>query len=179
MRAVDDLAPLVRRCAAGDGAALRRLYESQAPRLKGLALRITRNAALAEDVLHDVFLEVWRRPDRFDPDRGTVAAWLTTLTRYRALDHLRGRAREIGAGQGPDPIDDGPDALARLVSTSDGRALRRCLDLLAAEQRSLIVRAFVEGNTHADLAHLTGMPLGTVKSTIRRGLASLRKCLGA
>jgi len=175
--AADDLAPLIRACAAGNRAALRLLYDSQAPRLKALAWRITGSAALAEDVLHDVFLRVWQQARQFDPARGSGRAWLTTITRYRALDLLRRTAREVPADGLPEDIDDSPDAVARLIASAEGRALHRCLEGLEAPRRRMITAAFVDGRTHAELSAALNIPLGTVKSMIRRSLASLRKCL--
>jgi RNA polymerase sigma-70 factor (ECF subfamily) len=172
-----ELAALLPRCAAGDHAALRRIYDLQAPRLKGLALRITGSAMLAEDVLHDVFLRVWQQAGQYDPARGTPRAWLTSLTRYRALDIIRRAGREIATASPPDAADEAPDAVARLVASAEGRALRRCMAALEPPRRRMIRLAFIDGMTHADIAAALDMPLGTVKSTIRRALAALRRCL--
>jgi RNA polymerase sigma-70 factor (ECF subfamily) len=174
---IDDLGPLVARCAAGDEAALRRLYDLQAPRLKGLALRITRSHALAEDVLHDVFLRVWQDAGRFDPARGPVRAWLTTLVRYRALDVLRRGTREYTTALLPALPDAQADAHAQLLAQAEGRALHACLATLEPAPRQAIVLAFLEGRTHGEIAAALAMPLGTVKSMIRRSLARLKKCL--
>jgi RNA polymerase sigma-70 factor (ECF subfamily) len=172
-----ELSDLLSRCAAGDRAALRRLYDLQAPRLKGLALRITGSQAMAEDVLHDVFLRVWQQAGQFDPARGTPRAWLTTLTRYRALDLRRHAGREVAAAAPPDLADESPDAIARLIASADGRALYHCLAALDAPRRRMIRLAFIDGRTHADIAATLDMPLGTVKSMIRRGLSALKRCL--
>jgi len=175
--AADDLAPHFIACAAGDRAALRAIYDSQAPRLKALAWRITGSAALAEDVLHDVFLRVWQEAARFDPARGSGRAWLTTITRYRALDIARRQSREVPADGLPEDIDESPDAITRLIATAEGRSLHRCLEGLEAPRRRMITAAFVDGRTHAELSASLNIPLGTVKSMIRRSLAALRKCL--
>jgi RNA polymerase sigma-70 factor (ECF subfamily) len=174
---IDDLAPLLTRCAAGDQAALRRLYDAQAPRLKGLAFRMTNSHALAEDVLHDVFLHVWQEAHRFDPARGSARAWLTTLVRFRALEALRRGSRERTGDVLPELPDDQPDAHARLIATSEGRALHACLSQLEHAPRQAITLAFVEGRTHGEVADALRMPLGTVKSMIRRGLMRLKRCL--
>jgi RNA polymerase sigma-70 factor (ECF subfamily) len=171
------LADLLRRCAGGDERALRRLYDHQAPRLKGLALRITGSHALAEDVLHDVFLHIWQEAARFDPHRGTPRAWLTTLVRFRALEILRSGARERTVDELPDVQDDQPNAYAQLLATAEGQALHACLAALDAPRRQAITLAFVEGCTHGEVAAALGLPLGTVKSAIRRGLAALKRCL--
>ncbi len=174
---IDELATLVARCAAGDQAALRRLYDAQAPRLKGLALRITNSHALAEDVLHDVFLLIWQDAARFDPARGSARAWLTTLVRFRALEAVRRGARERTGHVLPELQDDQPDAHARLLATTQGQALNACLAALEPGSRQAITLAFVEGYTHGEVAARLGLPLGTVKSTIRRGLARLKRCM--
>ena len=173
----DFLAPLIAACAGGNHAALRAIYDDQAPRLKALAWRITGSAALAEDVLHDVFLRLWQDAARFDPAKGTGRIWLTTLTRYRALDVLRRRAREVPADSLPEEPDDSPDAVARLVASAEGKALHACLQGLDAPRRGMITAAFVHGRSHAELSESLNIPLGTIKSTIRRSLAALRKCL--
>ena len=124
-----------------------------------------------------MFLRVWQEAARFDPSRGSGRAWLTTITRYRALDLVRRAGREVPADGLPDEIDDAPDAIARLIATAEGRALHRCLEGLEAPRRKMITAAFVEGRTHSELSTTLNIPLGTVKSMIRRSLASLRKCL--
>jgi RNA polymerase sigma-70 factor (ECF subfamily) len=171
------LADLLARSAAGDRIAFRRVYDLQSSRLYGIALRITRQGALASDAVHDAFVSVWQYADRFDPVRGSAEAWLASIVRYRALDLVRHSGREITGIQLPELEDEDPDPLARLQEQADGAALRRCLEELDAEKRRLIVHAFMEGLTHSELAGRFALPLGTVKSSIRRGLAALRRCL--
>jgi RNA polymerase sigma-70 factor (ECF subfamily) len=160
------------------------LYEQEAPRLKGLALAICRAAPAAEDVLHDVFLRVWHQAERFDEERGSARAWLTMLVRYRAMEIMRRASREItttGHNEAPiEPLmaaDSWPDPLSELMRNAEGQALHACLSRLGPERAELIQRAFLLGRTHAALAAETGLPLGTVKSMIRRSLALLKKCL--
>ena len=172
----DELGRLVRRCEAGDRAALHRIYVLQAARLKGLAMRITGSAALAEDVLHDVFLRVWRDAHRFDPERGEAGAWLTTLTRFRAMDVVRGRRLQPSGLAEQDAIS-WPDQLSVVMEVSDQRRLRVCLDQLEPAARHAVMLAFVEGRTHAQIAKMTAMKLGTLKSLIRRSLRQLRGCM--
>lgn len=173
----EEMADLLRRIAAGDRAAFRLLYEAQGARLYGVALRITRQSALASDAVHDALLQVWRNAGRFDLARGDPGAWLLSLVRYRALDIARRRGREVSDEDMPEPADDEPDPLERLAALRDAAALRACLAQLAAERRRLVVLTFVEGLTHNEAAARLGMPLGTVKSWIRRSLQSLRLCL--
>jgi RNA polymerase sigma-70 factor (ECF subfamily) len=175
--AADDTAGLLRSCAAGDRAAFRTLYDRWGPRLHGIALRITRQPALAADATHDTFVLVWQQAHRFDPSRGSAEAFLISLVRYRALDIVRRRVREVPGYEPDERADDAPDALAQLVGSAEGAALHRCLGLLDPERRRLVVMAFVDGLTHSELAEKLSVPLGTVKSWIRRSLVSLRECL--
>jgi RNA polymerase sigma-70 factor, ECF subfamily len=173
----DDTARLLLRCSNGDRAAFRTLYDRWSGRLHGIALRITRQAPLAADATHDAFVQVWQQAHRFDPARGSAEAFLISLVRYRAMDIVRRRGREIPGYEPQDRADDTPDALAQLVGSAEGEALHRCLALLDAERRRLIVMAFVDGMSHSELAEKLNVPLGTVKSWIRRSLLSLRECL--
>lgn len=163
--------------AGGDRAAFRRLYDHESPRLYGVALRITRQASLASDAVHDAFVSAWQYADRFDPQHGSAEAWLTSIVRYRALDLARRGSRELTGLELPEVEDRDPDPLARMMQSAEGAALHRCLEQLDQERRTLIVDAFMDGLTHAELAQRHAMPLGTVKSSIRRGLAGLRRCL--
>ncbi|MGH7067888.1 MAG: sigma-70 family RNA polymerase sigma factor [Acetobacteraceae bacterium] len=176
--ASDLLADLLQRIARGDRAALRRLYDRQSPRLYAIALRITRDQELASDALHDACMQVLKQAGRFDPARGSAEAWLVSLVRYRALDIVRGRRREVLGYEPTDQPSFEPDALDLLATTEEGARLRACLAALEGDRRRLIILAFVDGLSHADLATRLGLPLGTVKSTIRRGLLKLRECLG-
>lgn len=172
-----ELSQLLQRCALGDKSAFRTLYESQSARLHGLALRITRDPALAADATHDAFVQVWRQAQRFDPGRGAAGAWLVSILRYRALDIIRRRQRERPGYEPPEMADETPDALAQLQASAEGAALRACLEELEPDRQRLLLRAFADGLSHSELAAETGTPLGTVKSWIRRALAALKRCL--
>ncbi len=169
---------LIAACARHDRTAFRALYARWGARLHGVALRITRDQALAADATHDAFVQVWQQAGRFDPALGEAGSWLMSLARYRALDLVRRRGREV---LGHEPVaeeaDHGPDPLAQLLSSVDGTALHRCLATLSEERRRLVVMAFVEGYSHSQLAARLSMPVGTVKSWIRRSLLGLKECL--
>lgn len=171
------LSDLLRRVAAGDAQAFRRVYELEVRRLNGVALRITRDPGLARDVLHDAFLEIWRNARQFDPARGKAEVWLLSVVRHRALAVIRRRRRETLGAEPVETADDSPDPLARLERSADGEALRRCMEELEPRLQRLLVMAYVEGLSHAQLAARLGLPLGTIKSSIRRSVESLRRCL--
>ena len=175
----DDTAALLHRCANGEQAAFRALYDRWAARMHGIALRIVRQPSLAADATHDAFVQVWQQAHRFDPERGSAEAFLVSLVRYRALDIVRRTARETPGYEPEEQEDESPDALSLMVATSEGAALQRCLGRLETDRRRLIVMAFVDGLSHGELAEKLSVPLGTVKSWIRRSLLSLRECLAS
>jgi RNA polymerase sigma-70 factor (ECF subfamily) len=170
-------AALLADCAAGDRAAFRTLYGRWSARLHGIAMRITRDPGLAADATHDAFVQIWQQAGRYEAQKGDAGSWLTTIARYRALDLVRRRGREVLGHESADEPDPGPDALSELVASAEGSALRRCLEQLAADRRQLVVMAFVDGLSHSQLAEKLKLPIGTVKSWIRRSLIGLRECL--
>jgi RNA polymerase sigma-70 factor, ECF subfamily len=178
-QADDDAATLLTRCSVGDRIAFRLLYNRWGSRLYGIALRITRQDAMAADATQDAFVQIWQQAHRFDPIRGSAEAWLIGILRYRALDVVRRRSREETGYEPEEREDEAPDALARLVNSAEGAALHRCLKELAEDRRRLVVLAFVDGLSHSELAARMNAPLGTVKSWIRRSLMSLRECLAS
>lgn len=168
---------LLAQCAHADRDALRRLYTMEANRLHGLALRITRNGAIAADVLHDTFEQVWRSAGRFDPQRGSGRVWLTALLRYRAIDAVRWRGVRAELSEIVEIADAAPDPYETLAATCDTHTLARCLGTMEPHRRKLVVLAFLNGYTHAQLAARLDEPLGTIKSAIRRALVALRACM--
>ena len=141
-------------------------------------MRITRDPALAADATHDAFVQVWQQAGRYDAALGEAGSWLMSLARYRALDLVRRRGREVlGHEAMVEEADRGPDPLGQLMASVDGSALHRCLQTLSEERRRLVVLAFVEGFSHSQLAAKQNLPVGTVKSWIRRSLIGLKECL--
>lgn len=179
----DRLAELVLRVCDQHEPSLARLYEATSGRVYGLALRVVRNAALAEEVVEDVFWQVWREAPRFDAGRGKVLAWLLAIARSRAIDALR-RQERVRASEVAVEDDDAMEALAEhdggddpldLVSASQHHArLHALLAGLEPLPRQLLSLAFFRGCTHEEIAEQTGLALGTVKSHIRRTLAALK-----
>jgi RNA polymerase sigma-70 factor (ECF subfamily) len=163
---------------ARDENALASLYDAMAGRVYGLALRITRNVQTAEEVVEDTFWQIWRQAPRFDPARGNAAAWMLTMTRSRAIDALRRvdqAACGIESGEHEVDLADGPEEL--LASSQAGKQLNTALARLEPLPRQLVALAFFRGLSHEEIAMHTGLPLGTVKSHIRRALVRLRDTL--
>ena len=166
------------RCAGGDRAALRALYDAEAPRMLGVAQRILRRRALAEEAVQDAFIQVWQHANRFDAARGSGRGFVYAILRNRALNILRGETRtELTDALDHDLASEeiGPEeAIMRL---SEAGALRRCLKRLDPRRRHAITLAYAYGLTHGELAGRLGLPLGTVKSGLRRSLLTLKECL--
>jgi RNA polymerase sigma factor (sigma-70 family) len=172
-----ELADLLARIATGDRAAFRRLYDLQSSRLYAAAMRITRQPTAAADATHDAFMQVWHNAARYRPERGPAEAWLLGLVRYRALDIARRRVREEPSDALPELVDQEPDALARLAGSEDAAALGACLERLPEDRRRLLFLAYVDGLSQSELAAREKLPLGTVKTWMRRSLQALRECL--
>lgn len=166
-------------CARGERFALRALYEREARWLLGVALRIVRDRERAEDVLHDAFVQVWEHAATFQPALGSARGWVYTVVRHAALKAVRepGRMQVMDVTE----LTALSDAQQRR-DTDDDRgldadSLERCLGRLDETRRACVVHAFVDGYTHEQIATQLNTPLGTVKSWIKRSLASLKECL--
>lgn len=174
----------MRAVSAGDRDAMGALYDRYAPRLFGLLLRMLGNRAEAEETLADLFFEVWDRADRYDPDRGCVATYLTTLTRSRAIDRRRrrtarpdtdpARSRPVDASDADTPSGASPSPLSGVLFEEQAAAVRRAMNRLDSAQRTAIELSFFDGLSHSEIADQLNRPLGTVKTWIRQGLGRLR-----
>ncbi|GHJ47209.1 RNA polymerase sigma factor SigK [Catellatospora sp. TT07R-123] len=176
-----DAETLLRAVARGDEAAFTRLYELVAPRVYGLARRVLRDPAQAEEVAQEVLLEVWRTASRFDPERGSATAWVFTITHRRAVDRVRAEQAALDRIQRltPDPVQTPADDVEDQATTRLRRQqVRRCLNTLTDLQREAITLAFYGGYTYQQVAQLLGAGLPSVKSRMRDGLIRLRDCLG-
>ncbi len=174
------LAAAIARVAAGDRAALRIVYEDTSAKLFGVCLRILNDRGEAEDVLQEVYVTVWRKAGSFDPSRASPITWLVAIARNRAIDRLRAGAlrRRMDPIEAADDVSDpAPAALELVESTEQSSRLRTCLQELEARQSAAIRSAFLDGTTYEELAARMSVPLGTMKSWIRRGLSKLRACL--
>ncbi|MEY9887102.1 RNA polymerase sigma-70 factor (ECF subfamily) [Catenulispora sp. MAP5-51] len=169
------------RVALGDRGAFDAVYEQLSGPILGVARRILRDPAQAEEVAQEVLVEIWRTACRFDPARGSARAWALTMAHARAVDRVRSvdaaarreaRAAELEVVP---PFDEVVEAVeARL----DRERVRRCLEGLTELQRESVTLAYYGGYTYSQVAHLLSSPLGTVKTRLRDGLARLRDCLG-
>jgi RNA polymerase sigma-70 factor (ECF subfamily) len=166
------IAAVLDRLAAGDHAALGEVYDRYSGLVNGLALRILRNTAEAEEVIQEVFVQVWRQAERFDPARGSVEAWICTIARTRALDRLRRRTSRR------EDSDDAIPGASDMPKTVESLAVRKALDTLSADQRTALELAYYEGLTQSEIAERLGEPLGTVKTRIRTAMIRLRDVLG-
>lgn len=164
-----------------DRQAFARLYSLTSVKLFGICLRICGERQTAEDVLQEVYVTVWKRAGGYEPGRGSPIAWLATIARNRAIDRRRalGLRPATPLDSAPEAADPAPLASDRLLLDEEDRRLHGCLDGLTGDQRQSIRTAFFDGLTYAELATHRGVPLSTVKSWVRRGLSSLRKCLDA
>jgi RNA polymerase sigma-70 factor, ECF subfamily len=173
---------LVDRLAAGEVEAAADLYDRYAPLILGLARRILRNQQDAEEALQDVFSQVWRTASRFEPARGSLAAWLLVITRARAIDRLRARQSRPDSALYSDPALM-PSAAAgpsdQLLSEEQAEQVREALETLPEAQRAALELAYYEGLTQSEIAERLSQPLGTIKTRIRTALLTLRERLGA
>ena len=164
--------------ARGEANGFEKLYRLTSAKLFGICLRICRNRDGAEDALNEVYLSVWRRANRFERGRAQPMSWLCTIARNRSIDWVRsnGRPTESDAQLADLPSEDA-DAQTLAEQSEDSRRLHLCLDRLDAQQREAIRTAFFEGVTYSELAERKKVPLGTMKTWIRRGLLKLKDCL--
>ena len=179
------LIALLDRVAMADEAALRELYDMTSSRLYGVAVRVVSNRDWAEDVLQEAYLNIWRVAADYKASLSPPMAWMALVVRSRGLDFLRRRTTghvdhtveldemiaETVAGDAPNPMDVAD-------ASQQAQALHRCLDALENKQREVLSLAYLRDLSHGELAEQLRLPLGTVKTWIRRGLEQLRSCMG-
>lgn len=178
MEPVDAL--LAARLAAGDDHALTEVFDHLAPSVYGTALRVLGEGAAAQDVVQDVFVELWSHPDRYDPNIGTLSTYLLLLARRRALDLLRSELRRMARQErhhrlSPRPPQRTPGDEVTAAATAD--AVRAAVRLLPDNQRQAIELAYFQGLSYREVAQATGIPEGTAKSRLRLALAKLETVL--
>lgn len=176
-----DLVELLRRCGRGDEAAFAQLYDAAASRVFGLAVRVVRDRAQAEEVTQEAFLEIWRTSGRYDPDRGSPLAWLLTITHRKAVDRVRAAEaasrRDVSYHHRTQAVEHDSTAEAAHASIEAHR-VRGALAHLTDAQREAVSLAYLGGYTHTEVASMLDLPLGTAKTRIRDGLIRLRDALG-
>jgi RNA polymerase sigma-70 factor, ECF subfamily len=168
-------AEIIARIYSGDESAMAQLYDLYSHVVYAVALRVLSDSSAAEDILQDVFVQLWRNPQAFNASRGSLAAWLAVIARNRAIDQLR---KKRPAAEAVD-LDTVVSANLDLQNTAERKQaiekVRGVLASMPAEQRAALEMAFFEGLTHVEIAGKTGQPLGTVKTRIRSGLLAVRK----
>ena len=172
---------LLHAVARGDEAALARLYDAYRVILFGLLVRILNSREEAEDILQDVFIQVWRRAKDFDEKRGRPFTWLVTLARSRAIDRLRqlGARQRLATGAAQEQTETVSDALSDTIKVAQRETVRNALAELPEEQRNTLVLAYFEGLTQSEIAGKLNAPLGTIKTRMRSGMIKLRALLGS
>lgn len=179
-----DYEATLRACAAGRHDALERLYRHESPRLLGVARRIVGDTALAEDIVHDAYVNIWKDARHFDPQRGTARGWIYSITRHLALNFVRDHARVQPVDEAEQARRDDAASLAKWQDTQTSHdwhdhanRMRPCLEALPPERQRCVTLAYVDGLTHAEIAAQLSTPLGTVKAWITRSLKALKECL--
>ncbi len=169
---------LIERIRQQDEGALTEMYERYGQRVYNIAMHVLRNPVAAEEITQDIFFELWRKPDSWDPAKGRLLSWLLAITRYRAIDRLRKEQRRPALTAVA--IDDLAHLLGSRETVGDnqhdnGELLRNLLRSLPGDQRQVINLAFFQGMTHSEIAEHLKLPLGTVKGRIRLGLEKLKE----
>jgi len=176
MSGIDDLLTAVAR---GDERAYDAVYDLTSGWVLGIARKVIRDPLLAEEVMQEVLLDVWRLANRFDPAKGSGMSWLMTLAHRRAVDRVRSErshaTRELRAATADIDYDDVTEAVE---ASLEAERVQRCLSSLTSLQRECVNLAYYGGYTYAEVAELLGVPAGTVKTRMRDGLIRLRDCLG-
>jgi RNA polymerase sigma-70 factor, ECF subfamily len=172
---------LLRAVARGDEHAFGQLYDIVAPRVYGLARRILRDPAIAEEVAQEALVEVWRLAARYDPSRGSATSWIFTITHRRAVDRVRSeqastdRVRRLAASSVESPYD---EVVEQATAHLEQEQVRKCLQALTDLQREAVTLAYYGGYTYREVAELLSTALPTIKTRMRDGLIRLRDCLG-
>jgi RNA polymerase sigma-70 factor (ECF subfamily) len=177
---VDELGPALIACARGDRNALRRIFDLEAGKLIAIAQRIVRRRELAEEVVQETFIRIWTHAHQYAADRGSARGWIYAIVRNRALNLVRDGSREH-VTDNVELLADGAaadDVMSAWHRLGQESRLRDCMSGLDENRRRGILLAYVAGYTHGEIAGAMRIPLGTAKSWIKRGLASLRECLG-
>ncbi|GAB4517973.1 MAG: sigma-70 family RNA polymerase sigma factor [Anaerolineae bacterium] len=166
----------MQRIAQRDQAAMAALYQQYGRLVHNMAYRVLKNQAAAEEITQDVFMQIWRQPDKWNADKGQFSSWVLAVTRYTAIDRLRKDQRRPTSNTEPiERLDMLVQKQGSDPTADNGRVLRLLISRLPNEQRQVIFLAFFRGMTHSDIAEHLNVPVGTVKSRIRLGLQKLKE----
>jgi RNA polymerase sigma-70 factor, ECF subfamily len=176
-----ELVGLLRAVAAGDQAAFERLYAATRAKLYGVVLRILRRADLADEVMQEAYLKIWNSAGQFDPVVASPITWMVAIARNRAIDLARKR-RDVSVEEAPEALEFAADIADPLAGRERSEELARLLDCLGRldpEQRQLVLLAYYNGLSRAELAARLGRPVNTIKTWLRRSILAVRECLGS
>jgi RNA polymerase sigma-70 factor (ECF subfamily) len=175
---MDELATLLERVALRDRRAFAHLYGLASPKLFGIALRILRDRTEAEEALQEIFIKVWQRAERYEPDQGSPMTWMGTIARNHAIDLIRARkpqASDLDEAFDIASSEPGPEAMA--INASEGSRIERCMQTLESDRADAVRKAYIEGLSYQELADFYKIPLNTMRTWLRRSLLKLRECL--
>ncbi|HBZ43003.1 MAG TPA: RNA polymerase subunit sigma [Maritimibacter sp.] len=174
----EDIETWIARCALGDRRAFQNLYDNTSAKLFGIALRVLKDRAEAEDALQEIFVKIWHGSKKYTAGKASPMTWLITIARNHSIDRLRARRDDH---DGDDKIaamaDASPGAEARVVAMGEARRIEECFDTLEEDRASAVRAAYLDGETYADLAERFNVPLNTMRTWLRRSLIKLRECL--
>ena len=180
MTVPSDLEAMIGRIALGDRKAFSGLYDATSAKLFGVALRVLNNRSEAEDALQEVFVKVWNAADRYQVNGLSPMTWLITIMRNHAIDRLRARrAKTSDLDEVAELADLSPGPEAQLIAKSEAGRIADCLGQLDPDKADAVRRAYMEGETYAELAVRYAQPLNTIRTWLRRSLLKLRECLSS
>ncbi|UYO01386.1 MAG: sigma-70 family RNA polymerase sigma factor [Devosia sp.] len=175
-----EVADLIARCALRDRKAFRTLYERTSAKLFGVALRILRDKAEAEEAIQEIYVKIWQRADRYIRGNTSPISWLVAVARNHCLDILRARrpvSKDID--EALDIADDAPDPERMAQASEDGRRIEECLATLEADRAEAVRGAYLDGYSYEELAQHHSVPINTMRTWLRRSLIKLRECMTA
>lgn len=176
----DDLLRLIQATAGGSKRAFEELYQATSPKLYALAMAVLRNSDHAQEVLQEAYINIWRSAATYSASKGSVQTWLNVIVRHRCIDRIRHApvpTEELSLLDWSNIEASGPSPLQLVQADAEAVDLARCMQGLGGSQQRALSLAFFHGLTHSELANKLKLPLGSVKSHVRRGLENLRRCL--
>ncbi len=174
----DDISKLLARVALGDRRAFDQIYDQTSAKLFGVALRLLRNRAEAEECVQEVYIKIWHRADRYSVSEASAMSWLIAIARNQAIDRLRQRKeKQDSLDDASDIKDNKPDPEENTIAGSERRRIEVCIDRLDEEKSAAVRGAYLEGYSYQELATRSNVPLNTMRTWLRRSLIKLKECL--